>query len=136
VSLFIDSNIPMYVAGREHPLREPSLRLLKRVQEGQIEACTNAEVLQEILHRYSALKRLDLAVAVYEDFARLCPNVLPVTVEDTDRAKEILRNTPGISSRDALHAAVMLNHEILDIATFDRGFDAIPGIRRLNLSIA
>jgi predicted nucleic acid-binding protein len=117
-------------------LREPSLRLLKRVQEGQIEACTNAEVLQEILHRYSALKRLDLAVAVYEDFARLCPNVLPVTVEDTDRAKEILRNTPGISSRDALHAAVMLNHEILDIATFDRGFDAIPGIRRLNLSIA
>ena len=136
MSTFIDSNIPMYVAGRDHPLREPSLRFLKRVQKGEVDAWTSAEVLQEVLHRYSALKRLDLAIAVYEDFARICPNVLPVTIEDTDRAKEILRNTPGVSSRDALHAAVMLNHEISDIATFDRGFDDIPGIRRLNLSIA
>jgi predicted nucleic acid-binding protein len=39
----------------------------------------------------------------------------------------------GISPRDAIHAAVMLNHEIEWIATFDSDFDRIPGIRRLKL---
>lgn len=136
MSTFIDSNIPMYVAGGKHPLREPSLLFLRRVQEGEIDAWTSVEVLQEILHRFTALKRLDLAIAVYEDFTTICPRILPVTVDDTDRAKEILRNTPGISSRDAVHAAVMLNHGIPDIATFDRSFDEISGIRRLNLGVA
>jgi predicted nucleic acid-binding protein len=32
-----------------------------------------------------------------------------------------------------VHAAVMLNREIGSIATFDAGFDQVPGIRRLKL---
>lgn len=59
--------------------------------------------------------------------------VLPVTLADTDRALEILTSVAGVSVRDALHAAVMLNHEVTGIATFDRGFDGIPGIERLAL---
>ena len=47
--VFIDSNIPMYVAGREHPLRDPSRRFLEQVRRGEVEACTSTEVLQEIL---------------------------------------------------------------------------------------
>ena len=50
--VFIDSNIPMYVAGRDHPLRDPSRRFLARVQGGEVEGCTSTEVLQEILYRY------------------------------------------------------------------------------------
>ena len=47
-------------------------------------------MLQEILYRYSALTRRDLAAAVYDLFAQLCPVVLPVTLADTDRAKALL----------------------------------------------
>jgi hypothetical protein len=43
MKLFIDSNIPMYVAGREHPHREPSRRFLRRVREGKVDACSDAE---------------------------------------------------------------------------------------------
>jgi predicted nucleic acid-binding protein len=75
VIVFIDSNVPMYVAGREHPNREPSRRLLAAVQRREIDACTSAEVLQEILYRYSALKRLDLASSVYDLFVKICPVV-------------------------------------------------------------
>jgi predicted nucleic acid-binding protein len=39
----------------------------------------------------------------------------------------------GPSTRDAVHAAVMLNNEVEWIATFDAGFDEIPGIRRRKL---
>jgi predicted nucleic acid-binding protein len=131
--IFVDSNIPMYVAGREHPLRGPALRLLERARAGEIDICTSTEVLQEILYRYVSLKRYDLAAAVYDLFVQLCPVVLPVALADTDRARQLIESHPNVSVRDALHASVMLNHDIRDIATFDGGFDAIPGIRRLDL---
>ena len=48
--VFIDSNIPMYVAGADHPNREPSRKFLDRVRSGKVDACTSTEVLQEILY--------------------------------------------------------------------------------------
>ncbi len=132
--VFVDSNVPMYVAGREHPLRAAALRLLERARAGTLEICTSTEVLQEILYRYAALKRRDLAGSVYDLFVQLCPVVLPVTLADTDRARALLEAHPAVSVRDALHAAVMLNHDIARIATFDEDFDAIPGITRVNLT--
>jgi predicted nucleic acid-binding protein len=129
--VFIDSNLPMYVAGREHRLREPSRRFLQRVRDGEIEAVTSTEVLQEILYRYSALRRLDLARDVYDLFVEICPTVVPITLADTDRARDILAAHPDAGARDAIHAAVMLNHGVPQIATFDAGFDRLPGIVRL-----
>jgi hypothetical protein len=134
VRVFVDSNIPMYVAGRDHPLREPARRFLARVRAGEIDACTSTEVLQEILYRYHALRRLDLARQVYDLFSLLCPVVLPVTLADTDRAKQMLCSGAGVGVRDAVHAAVMLNNDIRDIASFDAGFDLVPEIRRLSLA--
>jgi predicted nucleic acid-binding protein len=107
--VFIDSNIPMYVAGTEHPNRAPALRLLESVRAGSVEACTSTEVLQEILHRYSAI--------VHEIF--------DVTLSDTDLARDLLTTTGGLSARDAVHAAVMLNRGVTSIATFDRGFERV-----------
>jgi predicted nucleic acid-binding protein len=131
--IFVDSNVPMYVAGRDHPLREPARRFLERARAGAEDICTSTEVLQEILYRYAALKRLDLAGAVYDLFVQLCPTVFPVTLADTDRAKALLTGTAGLSARDAVHAAVMANHDISRIATFDQGFDRVKGIQRIPL---
>jgi predicted nucleic acid-binding protein len=128
--VFIDSNIPMYVAGRDHPLRDPARRFLARVQTGEVEGCTSTEVLQEILYRYVGLRRKDLAVEVYDLFVRLCSAVFPVTLADTDRARDLVRGGVEASVRDAVHAAVMLNNDIQSIASFDRGFDQIPGVER------
>ena len=133
MTVFIDSNIPMYVAGGEHPNREPARRFLDRVRRGKVEACSSTEVLQEILYRYASLGRLDLAREVYDLFVEICPVVLDVTLADTDRARDILCSTSHISARDAVHAAVMLNHDVERIATYDAGFDRVPGIRRLDL---
>ncbi len=117
----------------EHPLRAPAQRFLERARIGDVEICTSTEVLQEILYRYAALKRWDLAGTVYDLFVQLCPVVLPVTLADTDRARRLVVDMPSVSVRDAIHAAVMLNHEINEIATFDRGFDDVPGMTRIPL---
>jgi predicted nucleic acid-binding protein len=132
--VFIDSNIPMYAAGKPHRNREPCLRFLKRVQSGEIEGSTSTEVLQEILYRYSALRRRDVAAQVYDLFVEICPTVLDVTLADTDLARDLLLEGTGISARDAVHAAVMRNHGIDRIATFDVGFDDVSGITRIDLT--
>ncbi|HKZ92391.1 MAG TPA: type II toxin-antitoxin system VapC family toxin [Candidatus Limnocylindrales bacterium] len=129
--IFVDSNVPMYVAGSDHPLRHPARHFLERARRGTIEICTSTEVLQEILYRYAALGRIDLATSVYDLFVQLCPVVLPVTLTDTDRARTMLPATTGISVRDSIHAAVMLNNDVSEIATFDEGFDRIAGISRV-----
>lgn len=133
MKVFIDSNIPMYVAGRDHPNREPARRFLERVRTGDVEGCTSTEVLQEILYRYAALKRLDLAADVYDLFVQLCPVVFAVTLADTDRARAMLSRTGAIGVRDAIHAAVMLNNEVTTIATFDAAFDRVSDISRFSM---
>jgi hypothetical protein len=130
--VFIDSNIPMYVAGRDHPNREPSRRLLARVQRGEVDGVTSTEVLQEVLYRYTALGRRDLAGDVYDLFVRIVPEVLPVTIADTDRARRAVAEGSA-SVRDAIHAAVMLNNDIRFVATFDAGFDRLEGVERIEL---
>ncbi len=70
---------------------------------------------------------------MYDLFAGLVPTVFSVTLADTDLAKRILLSTPGLSARDAVHAGVMLNREVSWLATFDRGFDRVEGVNRVEL---
>ena len=131
--IFVDSNVPMYVAGREHPHRALARRFFERARGGEMEICTSTEVLQEILYRYVALGRRDLATTVYDLFVQLCPVVWPVTLADTDRAKQLVLDSGATSVRDAIHAAVMLNNDVTEIATFDSGFDNIAGVSRVTI---
>ena len=131
MNVFVDSNIPMYVAGTDHPHRDPSVRFLEEAQDDGLELCTSTEVLQEILYRYAGLGRRELGARVYDLFVALMPEVFDVTLADTDLAKTILLSHAGISARDAVHAGVMINREVRVIATFDRGFGDIDGITRL-----
>ena len=91
-------------------------------------------MLQEILYRYTVLGRPELADPVYDLFVALIPEIFEVTLADTDLAKKILLSTPGLSARDAVHAGIMINRGATAIATFDRGFDRIEGVERLELA--
>jgi predicted nucleic acid-binding protein len=50
-----------------------------------------------------------------------------------DMAKGLLDADPTISSRDAVHAAVVSADKLYGICTFDRDFDRIPGCRRIRI---
>jgi predicted nucleic acid-binding protein len=62
----VDSNIFMYAAGREHPHKKPATTFLEKVAEGSVEAMIDAEILQEILHRYRALGHWEDGRQVYD----------------------------------------------------------------------
>lgn len=130
--IFIDSNIPMYLVGAHARHRAESQHLLEGVIANGDRLVTNAEVLQEILHRYGAIKRLDAIQPAFDALLGVVDEVFPVTDLDVDRAKSILLGSAGVrSARDAVHLATMERHRVSRIMTFDTGFDGYPGITRL-----
>ena len=129
--ILIDANILMYAAGAAHPHKAPSARLLERVARGEVAATINAETLQEILHRYRAIKRWNDGRQVYDLARQLFPSVVPISAELLDRARALLDLHPALMARDALHAAVVM-HEGLDaICSYDRDFDVITTMSRI-----
>jgi predicted nucleic acid-binding protein len=127
---FIDSNIPMYAAGGEHPSKQPSVQLLQRIAKGELEAVTDAEVFQEILHRYSAIGRLETGLRLFDAFETVVGEVLPVEFEDVVAARKVLQEIPVIKARDAIHISIMRRHNIALVYSFDKHFDQIEGIER------
>ena len=128
--IFVDSNIPMYLVGAPHPHKADAQRLLERcVSEGR-RLVTDVEVLQEILHRYTAIRRPDAIQPAFDALLSVVEEVVPVTERDAIRAKEIVLGSPGRSARDSIHLAVMESHGVETILSFDAGFDGFPGVTR------
>ena len=61
----------------------------------------------------------------------LFPVVLPVTAEVMDRARILLETYPHLMAREGLHAAVVLQHQLDGLCSFDRDFDAVAGVERV-----
>lgn len=128
--ILIDTNVIMYAAGARHPNKAPSVKLLEEVATGALEATIDAEVLQEILHRYRAINRWEEGKQVYDLTRQLFPVVIPVTAQILDWARRLLDTDPQIMARDALHAAVVMQERLEGVCSFDRDFDRIQGLLR------
>lgn len=129
--IFVDSNIPMYLVGEPHPNKEPARRALEELVAAGESLCTDAEVLQEILHRYTAIRRPEAIDPAFDSVMGVVDVVYPIERTDVERARRLLKTTPRLAARDALHVAVMQGRDIGRILSFDSGFDGIPGIVRL-----
>ena len=129
--ILVDSNVPMYLVGAQHPHKADAQRLLERAIADGVRLVTDAEVLQEILHRYVAIARRDAIQPAFDALLSVVEEVFPISERDVQRARHIVLGSPRISARDAIHLAVMEHHEIERVLSFDRGFDGFPGVTRL-----
>jgi hypothetical protein len=121
----------MYLVGAAHPHKADAQRLLERaILEGE-RLVTDAEVLQEILHRYVAIGRREAIQPAFDGLLGVVDEVFPIAAADVERAKAIVLGNPRLSARDALHVAIMEREGIERIMTFDAGFDEVPGLVRL-----
>ena len=130
--ILVDSNVPMYLVGAPHPHKSNAQRLLESLVIAEERLVTDAEVFQEILHRYVAINRRDAIQPAFDAILGVVDEVFPVERRDTERAKEIVLGSIRLSARDALHLAVMEHREVSRILSFDRGFDEFPGVTRLS----
>ena len=128
--IFVDSNVPMYLVGAEHSNKAIARRLVEAAIEAGERLVTDAEVLQEILHRYVAIDRRDAIEAASAAILGIVDEVFPIERSDVDQARRIVL-TSRLSARDAIHVSVMQRYGVSRIVTFDRAFDEVPGISRL-----
>lgn len=130
--ILVDSNIPMYLVGAPHPHKANAQRLLEKLIIDRQRLVTDAEVLQEILHRYVAIDRRDAIQPAFDALLGVVDQVLAVDGTVVQRAKQIVLGYRQLSARDAVHLSVMEQNGIERILSFDSGFDGFPGIVRLS----
>ena len=130
--ILIDSNIPMYLVGASHPHKAYAQRLLEKLITNRQRLVTDAEVLQEILHRYVAIDRRDAIQPAFDALLGVVDQVLVVDRRVVERAKSIVLGYRQLSARDAVHLSVMEQNKVDQILSFDSGFDVFPGIKRLS----
>ena len=118
----------MYLVGDSHPHKFDTQRMLERAVSTNERLVTDAEVLQEILHRYTAIDRRDAIQPALGAILAVVDEVIPISRHDVEAARDIVLQVRGLAARNALHAAVMRRHGITTIMTFDRGFAGLPGI--------
>lgn len=129
--LFVDTNIFMYAVGKDHPFKEPALQFFRAVAEGDYEVAINAEVLQEILYRFWAIKKKNEGFVLFEYAASLADWIFPVTQEDAAKAKELMSAQESLPPRDALHAATMMRNKVATVVSYDQHLDLVLQIKRI-----
>ena len=91
--IFVDTNVFMYAVGGEHPLRLEARSFFEDTLRRRVPLATSAEVLQEFLHAYlpvGRLETLDAAMALSGPSSRrtygwrVCSRIaMPLSVRGT-----------------------------------------------------
>ncbi|MFT4051996.1 MAG: type II toxin-antitoxin system VapC family toxin [Microbacterium sp.] len=130
MTVFLDANVVMYLIGAAHPHRDRAESLLDDLVLRDTRLVTDAEVFQEILHRYSAIRRTDAIEPAFATLTGLVDDVFPIGEDEVRAAKSLV--LAGAGARDAVHVASMRTHQVDQILTFDRGFDRFDDLVRLS----
>ena len=127
--ILVDSNVPMYLVGADHPSKTAARSLLELAVARRERLVTDAEVIQEILHRYAAIDRRTFIEPAVEVLLGVVDEVYPIELADVTRARDIVLSS-RLTARDAIHVAIMQRHGIARIMTLDDDFDELPGVSR------
>jgi len=129
--VFIDANVPMYLVGTAHPNKVDAQRRLEALVTQRTRLVTDAEVLNEILHRYTAIERRGGIQLALDALLGMVDEVLPIDRDSVERAKQLVLQYPTLPARAALHVATMKRHGIESVLSFDPAYDRVPGLTRL-----
>ena len=82
--ILVDSNIPMYLVGAPHPHKLDAQRLVEGALSAGDRLVTDAEVLQEICHRYAAIGRRSAIQPAFDAILGVVDDVLPIDRDDAE----------------------------------------------------
>ena len=133
-TFFMDTNIPMYAAGRPSQFKIPCIRILEKIERGRLKVAIDTEVIQEILYRYHNIRLDAQAIQLSRQVLRLGLSVLPVTRSEMEMAISLHEkySRMRIPPRDSLHVAVMLGNNLTKILTVDKHFQVIQEVESID----
>lgn len=130
--VLLDTNVFAYAMGGPSPYREPCRRIMELLATGAIEGEVSVDLVQEFLHlRLRRMRDRHAAVEAARHVAMLVA-LHDLTAAELTRAFVLCERHPHLDARDAMFAAIALNRGLSAVITADRGFDGIPGLRRVD----
>lgn len=130
MSVFLDANVVMYLVGNTHANRDRAKDLLDELILSETRLVTDAEVYQEVLHRYAAIGRREAIEPASAALDGLVDEVFSVGRDEIETAKTLVLD--GVGARDALHVATMRANGVARILTFDPDFDRFDELTRIH----
>ncbi len=124
----LDVNIVIYALGRDHPYREPCRAIINQLEERPHDYAVDTEMLQEVPYVFSRRRDIKIGVEAVSRLLDLFPDVIPITGAEIGTATRLIGQPPRLSVRDAIQAAVALEHGLEEIVTADKGFEDVPGL--------
>ncbi|MGB7686277.1 MAG: type II toxin-antitoxin system VapC family toxin [Solirubrobacterales bacterium] len=103
--IVFDTTVLVYAMGSEHPLREPCRELVGAIADGEIQATTSVEVIQEFVHVRARRRGRQDAAASGRDYAELLSPLLTVTRDHLQQGLALFERTDRLGAFDAVLAA-------------------------------
>ena len=125
--IFVDTNVFMYAVGRPHPLRGPARGFFVECNRNRTPLCTSAEVLQELVHAYLPVARLQTLDSAMALIVRSRVEVWPLEEEDGTLARQLYEQYPTLGARDLCHLASCRRRNVSEVKTFDQALRAVVG---------
>ncbi|HVS63802.1 MAG TPA: type II toxin-antitoxin system VapC family toxin [Thermoanaerobaculia bacterium] len=125
--IFVDTNAIMYAVGREHPLRAEAQAFFAAQVDAPEGLVSSAEVLQELLHAYLPVDRLETLEAAFTLIEATILTIWAIEPDDVYHARVLAGSNPGLGARDLLHLSCCQRRGVDRIQTFDRALRAAFG---------
>ena len=93
---------------------------------------TSVEVVQELLHRFIAIRRVEIGRQLASDAMDTFAPVLPISHALMRRVPDLAARYPSLAARDLVHVATCVHEGITEIVSPDRAFDQVAEVRRLD----
>ena len=90
----------MYLVGAPHPNKDRALALLTQLVRRGERLITDVEVYQEILHRYTAIRRLDAIDAAFESLDSIADEILAFGMSPIRAARALIDSVNGLSAHE------------------------------------
>ena len=127
-AFFIDTNVFVY-AVRESEQQAGAAATLEALGAGRARAVTSTAVVEELWHLELSGRIPELTGGTDAIFTLLRP-ILSVTDEIVAAAFDV--KVHGLGANDRVHVATCQVNGIDTMLSADRGFDAAPGLRRVD----
>lgn len=126
---YLETNVFFYLADEKSPQHQACITLVETAKRANFEIITSVETIQEILHWSSVTKNRPHALDLINQTIALVDTLLEINLHTIEiliaKAKKYSLN----HSRDLLHLATCLEHNIIEIITYDSAFQNFKEIR-------
>jgi predicted nucleic acid-binding protein len=126
--IVLDTTVLVYAVGTDHALRDPCRRLVDVIADGQLDARTTVQAIQEFAHVRARRRGRADAATLAADYAELLSPLLDVGRDDLLHGLDLFAAHERFGAFDAVLAAAAIGAGATALASADRGFADVPGL--------